>query len=71
MNILFMNDSMNCQIHLMFYNVHSIKLISQSWITLEVKIQHLCLSAIYKQNVSITTRLSDSVQCGRGLNFVA
>ena len=30
----------------------------------------LCQSAIYKQNVSISSCLSDSVQCRRGLYFL-
>ena len=38
---------------------------------LEVEIQQLCSSAIYKQNVSISLRLSDSVQCRRGYYFRA
>ena len=38
---------------------------------LEVKIQQLCSSAIYKQIVSIWLRLSDSVQCRRGYYFQA
>ena len=34
-----------------------------------VEIQQLCSSAAYKQNVLISLRLSDSVQCRRGLYF--
>ena len=37
----------------------------------KVKIEELCSSAIYKQNVSISIRLSDSVQCRRGYYFRA
>ena len=33
------------------------------------KIQQLCLSGIYKQNVSILSRLSDFAQCRRVLYF--
>ena len=35
------------------------------------KIQQLCSSAIYKQNVSISLRLSDSGRCRRGYYFLA
>ena len=35
----------------------------------EVKIQQLCSSTIYKQNVLILSRLTDSVQCRRGYYF--
>ena len=38
---------------------------------LEVKIQQLCSSTIYKQKFSISLRLSDSVQCRRGYCFRA
>ena len=32
-------------------------------------VQQLCSSAIYKQNVSVSLRLSDSVQCRIGFLF--
>ena len=37
----------------------------------EVKIQKLCSSAIYKQNVLISLCFGDPVQCRRGLYFRA
>ena len=36
---------------------------------MQVKIQQLCSSAIYKQNVSISLCLSDSAEYRRGLYF--
>ena len=37
----------------------------------KLKFQQLCSSAIYKQNVSLSLLLSDSVRCRRGYYFSA
>ena len=64
-----LNDLANCYRR---FNFDIIKLyISALDDARKLKIQILCQSAIYKQNVTISLCLNDSVQCGKGLYFLA